>query len=128
HKMIEVSDKRRHEIHHGKIRALYGHSVSQKFVKICSKPPDILYHGTLPEFAKTIKQEGLRPMGRQYAHLSVDRETAFQVGLRKGPTPVVLKIEAVNAYQAGTAFYEGNKNVWLADFVGPEHIYEGSHG
>lgn len=34
HTMLEVSDKKRHEIQDGKIRALYGHSVPQKIMKV----------------------------------------------------------------------------------------------
>lgn len=120
--MIESSNKRRHEIKDGRIRALYGHSVPQKLKKTPSAPPEILLHGTSPETAKIIKEEGIRPMGRQYVHLSVDIETALQVGRRKGPTPVILKVEAGKAHKAGIAFYEGNEIVWLADFVPPEYI------
>ena len=122
HQMIEASDKRRHEIKDGRIRALYGHSVPQKLKKTPSTPPEILYHGTSPETANIITAEGLRPMGRQYVHLSIDKATALQVGRRKSRSPVLLKIEAGKAHQAGVAFYEGNEIVWLADFVPPEYI------
>lgn len=49
-KMTEVSDKKRHEIFEGKIRALYGHSVPQKILKTANTPPSILYHGTARHF------------------------------------------------------------------------------
>ena len=124
HQMIESSDKRRHEIKEGRIRALYGHSVPEKLKKIASEPPEILYHGTSQETANIIKAEGLRPMGRQYVHLSVDTATALQVGRRKSRSPVILKLESGKAYQAGVAFYEGNEVVWLTDFVPPEYIEE----
>ena len=84
--MIARSDKVRFEIKDDKIRALYGHSSSILFNKIqktASKPPDILYHGTSPSAAKNIMSEGLRPMNRQYVHLSTDKNTALQVGKRK---------------------------------------------
>ena len=85
--MIARSDKVRFEIKDDKIRALYGHSYSFipfiKIQKISSKPPDMLYHGTSPSSAKNIMSEGLRPMNRQYVHLSADKNTALQVGKRK---------------------------------------------
>ena len=86
--VIARSDKVRFEIKDNKIRALYGHSYSSfipftKIQKISSKPPDILYHGTSPYTAKNIMSEGLRPMNRQYVHLSTDKNTALQVGKRK---------------------------------------------
>ncbi len=54
-KMIALSDKKRHEIHNGKIRAIYGHSLPGKLVKTLAEPPLVLYHGTSSEAAKTIR-------------------------------------------------------------------------
>ncbi|QOT00429.1 RNA 2'-phosphotransferase [Brevibacterium sp. JNUCC-42] len=45
HETIRRSDKKRHEIENGKIRALYGHSVPKKIVRDEMEPPSILYHG-----------------------------------------------------------------------------------
>lgn len=83
-KMVELSDKKRHEILGGKIRALYGHSVPQKIQKENSIPPSILFHGTKRELVQQILSEGIQPMGRQYVHLSVDIDTAKIVGKLKG--------------------------------------------
>lgn len=38
-KMIAASDKQRHELAEGRIRALYGHSVPQKIIKQNETPP-----------------------------------------------------------------------------------------
>ncbi len=64
-----------------------------------------------------ILEEGLKPMGRQYVHLSADQATAKEVGVRKSSHPVILVIHAANANQEGCLFYEGNEKVWLADYV-----------
>lgn len=120
--MIRFSAKKCHEIKDGKIRALYDHSISDKLIKEQSEPPEILYHGASPEVAKIILQEGLKPINRQYVHLSVDTEIAKQVGVRKSKSPVILVIEAQKAYRDGSKFYIGNEHVWLADYVGAEHI------
>jgi putative RNA 2'-phosphotransferase len=69
-----------------------------------------------------IRKEGLRPMGRQYVHLSSDEETAVSVGKRKTNTPVILRVRAGRASQDGVAFYIGNEKVWLADRVPPEYL------
>ena len=61
-------------------------------------------------------------MGRQYVHLSLERETAIAVGRRKSPDPIILVVNAQNAWKAGVAFYTGNEKVWLADHVPPEFI------
>jgi putative RNA 2'-phosphotransferase len=63
-------------------------------------------------------------MGRQYVHLSADRETATIVGKRKKREPVILLIRSREAYGNGVAFYRGNSKVWLADKVVPEYIGE----
>ncbi|QRG65151.1 RNA 2'-phosphotransferase [Brevibacillus choshinensis] len=99
------------------IRALYGHSVPQKIVKTTGIPPSILYHGTSRDSIKRIIAEGILPMGRQYVHLSVDREMAMQVGKRKDRKPVLLQVNAEKASIEGIAFYQGNHAVWLADRV-----------
>ena len=44
--MIRASDKKRHEICNGRIRAFYGHSTPEKIQKTLMEPPEILYHGT----------------------------------------------------------------------------------
>ena len=115
--VMEASDKQRFELQDGRIRALYGHSIPQRLRKVAGVPPTMLYHGTAPATAEVVMKEGLKPMGRQYVHLSADRETAYQVGRRKAAEPVILEVEAGKAYAAGVAFYYGNEQVWLADTV-----------
>jgi putative RNA 2'-phosphotransferase len=90
--MIEKFDKKRHEIANGRIRAVYGHSVPAKIKKESCTPPDILYHGTSRRFSQSIIANGLLPMERQYVHLSVDKETALQVGKRRDDEPLLLSI------------------------------------
>jgi putative RNA 2'-phosphotransferase len=116
-RMIKSSPKRRHEILGERVRALYGHSVPGKLRKEAATPPQILFHGTSADAANVITREGLKPMSRQYVHLSVDVATARQVGLRKTKTPVLLEIDAGAAKASGVAFYAGNEMVWLADTV-----------
>lgn len=116
-RMIETSAKRRHEIAGARIRAIYGHSVPGKLSYARALPPAILFHGTSPAAAITIAVEGLKPMSRQYVHLSIDRVTALEVGRRKARAPVLLEIDARAASDSGVAFYTGNEQVWLADAV-----------
>ncbi len=120
--MIQQSSKQRHELKNGKIRALYGHSTPDKLLKLPAEPPEILYHGTTPKIALIIAKEGLKPMGRQYVHLSVDTETALQVGQRKCLKSVLLTIKAKEAFQNNVNFYKGNDHVWLADNIAAKYI------
>lgn len=115
--VITQSDKQRYEMRDGRIRAFYGHSVPLESSRTPTIPPTFLYHGTTPQAAQTIRREGLRPMGRQYVHLSADEETALQVALRRTRQPVILKIATEKALQQGCNFYLGNEMVWLADAV-----------
>ena len=121
-KMITQSDKKRHELSGNKIRALYGHTIPNQLEKEPVEPPEILYHGTAPETAELIRNEGLQPMDRQYVHTSSEIDTAKNVGLRKSKEPVILVINAKQAYQAGISFYKGNDKIWLSDLIPPEFI------
>jgi putative RNA 2'-phosphotransferase len=121
-RMIAESSKRRHEISGGRIRAIYGHSTPGRLRKSAAIPPPVLYHGTAPVSIASITSSGLLPMGRQYVHLSVDAATATEVGRRKSPQPVILRILAAEARASGVLFYEGNEKVWLADRVPAEFI------
>ena len=85
-------------------------------------PPEILFHGTTDRAIDLIMADGLKPMSRQYVHLSVDTATARQVGSRKGGTLVILQVAALHAHQNGVQFYEGNNAVWLADSVPPAYL------
>jgi putative RNA 2'-phosphotransferase len=120
--MISKSDKHRFEVYKGKIRALYGHSVKGRVLKIPAQPPAVLFHGTSSRFIKQIKHEGLKPSGRQYVHLSVDQETAFLVAKRKEGTSLIITIQASKAYHNGIKFYQGNKTTWLADYISPYYL------
>lgn len=65
---------------------------------------------------------GLRPMARQNVHLSIETATAMNVGRRKDRQPLLLRIDAKRAWQAGIAFYQGDEVVWLADHIPAEYI------
>lgn len=118
-RMIDQSSKRRHEISDGRIRALYGHSIAGKLKKTLAVPPHDLFHGTDPAVLPQIQTEGLRPMDRQYVHLSPHVDTAIEVGRRKCRIPVLLRVNVKEAVANGICFYEGNEMVWLADAVPP---------
>jgi putative RNA 2'-phosphotransferase len=81
-----------------------------------------LFHGTSSAFIKQIKHEGLKPGGRQYVHLSVDRETALLVAKRKQGISFIITVQASKAYRNGIKFYEGNKTTWLADYISPDYL------
>jgi putative RNA 2'-phosphotransferase len=139
--MIDHSEKKRHELevvkkehekkwlgtsYEWKIRAKYGHSINNKVNYGISEPPTILYHGTDSQVLNSIMKYGLDPMARQYVHLTTDRKTAKEVGLRKSQDMIVLEVMAKEAYKEGQKFYKVDQNIWLTDklksrFVTKEH-------
>lgn len=115
-------DKRRFEVQGNRIRARYGHSFAQPILYEPCVPPPLLYHGTSPNALESIRREGLKPMGRQYVHLSPDTETAVRVGARHDNRPLVLTVRAAEAHAAGVEFYQADEAVYLAKKVPPEFV------
>ena len=121
-RVMEVSNKKRLEIIGERICAMYGHSFPMQIKYEEETPPAMLYHGTAKRFLNFIKKEGLKPMSRQYAHLSEDIETAKMVGKRRDSDPVILYIDTVEAIKAGVKFYKANDKVWLCKELPPQFI------
>lgn len=122
--MVTCSDKPRHEIQAGRIRALEGRSTAGLLRRTPAAPPETLYHGTAAQAVGNILSDGLRPVKRRYVHLSPDVLTAGEVAKRKSPRTVVLQVDARKAADAGVRFYEGNERVWLAERIPSEYIRE----
>ncbi|MFF2480070.1 RNA 2'-phosphotransferase [Paenibacillus sp. NPDC058071] len=113
--VVRNSDKQRFEIEGGCIRARYGHS-HDRIQYVPGDPPATVYHGTNSKALPLILKEGLKPMGRQYVHLSEGTHFATLAGSRRGEL-VILEIDTLNAKRLGTNFYYAGNEVWLADFV-----------
>ena len=99
-----------------KIRASQGHSIQVDLGLAPLSPPDVLYHGTATRFQGSILEKGLLARGRQYVHLSKDRETALKVGRRHGK-PVVFIIKARDMECDGLKFYLSDNGIWLVEYV-----------
>lgn len=105
-----------------RIRANQGHSIPGVELNMESpEPPEYLYHGTATRFLDAILTEGLKPMSRQWVHISPDFETAVKVGKRHGK-PVVLKIHARQFVSDGHELLRSDNGVWQAKAVSPEYI------
>jgi putative RNA 2'-phosphotransferase len=106
------------------IRANYGHSLAQRVTQEAAFPPEVLFHGTHRAAVDAILADGLRPMKRQYVHLTDDLVLARQVGGRRG-APHVLQVAAARAAGEGVRFYRANPTFWLADFVPARYVRAG---
>lgn len=120
--VLAGSEKKRFEIVGSRIRALYAHSLKTRIEKTPAAPPEVLYHGTTRRAAPVIERDGLRPMDRQYVHLSLDQATARTVGRRRDPEPVILEVQAGEAHRAGVVFYLGHEEIWLADPIPARYL------
>jgi putative RNA 2'-phosphotransferase len=114
--------KRRFEVQGNRIRARYGHSFAQPIVYESCVPPVVLYHGTSQSAVAAVRREGLRPMERQYVHLSPDPHTAALVSVRHDEEPVVITVRAAEAHAAGIEFYQADEAVYLAKSIPAEFV------
>jgi putative RNA 2'-phosphotransferase len=114
--------KGRYEIRDGKIRARYGHSFPVELNHEEDNEARILYHGTPRRNFKRILKEGLKPMKRQFVHLTTSREEAIETGRRHGRDVVLLVIDADCLRKRGLRIYKAGKNVRIVERVPPECI------
>lgn len=82
----------------------------------------MLFHGTTADAVASILRDGLRPMSRQYVHLSADAATALQVGSRRRREVALLVVAAGEASRDGVTFYDAGRGVWLADAVPARYV------
>ncbi|MFC4639092.1 RNA 2'-phosphotransferase [Deinococcus hohokamensis] len=120
-RVVATNNKQRFTLDGERIRANQGHSVPVDLDLLPVAPPPVLYHGTHPGALEAIAREGLRPMKRHHVHLSLDLETARQVGARRG-RPVILTVQAGAMHEAGHHFYRSHNGVWLTEAVPPEFL------
>lgn len=121
-RVVEDSPKQRFVIEGNWVRAQYGHSTDDRIEKDPIVPQAVLWHASSPEAAEEILRGALKPMERQYVHLTVEPGLALEAGRRKARQPVLLRIDAAAAHEAGVVFYEGHDRVTLADTVPAEFI------
>lgn len=123
--IVNTDEKQRYSIKTEKnvlyIRANQGHSVSVDMQFKPTSPPKTLYHGTSKDRYASIMLNGLKPMSRQYVHLTTEIESARKIGNRHGE-PVVLKIDSEKMYDEGYRFFESDNHVWLTDYVNGKFI------
>jgi putative RNA 2'-phosphotransferase len=129
-KIVEGDEtgKKRYEIRDGHIRALFGHSDVREVLYPSAEPPKSLYHGTTAEAVESIKKTGLKSLGRQYVHLGTNKERALTVAARHMGPSVLLRVRALEAYQAGIVFHHPEPERYLAKAIPPEFIDFGTNG
>lgn len=121
--VVATNNKKRFAFNANKtmIRANQGHSVNIDLALQPKEPPRYLYHGTVEKFITSIQEKGLIKGTRQHVHLSDDKETAINVGSRRGK-PIILTIRSGEMHAQGFTFYQSENGVWLIETVSPEFI------
>lgn len=121
--IVRTDEKGRYSFNEDKtkIRANQGHSIAVDVELKELTPPDILYHGTASRFLYDIERGGIKPMSRQYVHLSGDISTATNVGKRHGEV-AVLTIDAKQMVKDGIRFYLSENGVWLTKYVDWKYV------
>ena len=113
--------KKRYEIKGERIRAMYGHSKPEVTYPVC-EPPELLYHGTNGSAVQMIRKQGLLSSGRQYVHMTTNRDNATVVAKRKTRKPIMLVIRAGEAFQSGIIFHHAESEHYLAKAIPPQFI------
>ena len=106
-----------------RIRANYGHSidgVNPDYQAV--KPPEILYHGTTPDVKSKILAAGIKPMGRNYVHLSIGVKEAKKVARRRSRQPVIFKVKALKAFEDGQDFYKTAEDIFLTTKISAVYL------
>jgi putative RNA 2'-phosphotransferase len=115
--------KTRLEIVDGRIRARYGHSLPVRLALPAATPPDRLYHGTAEASLAAILADGLKPMTRQFVHLSANLPQARAVGYRKSAQqPALLAVDAAQAARDGQVFHDAGDGVWLTAALAARYL------
>lgn len=118
--VVKNCSKQRYALEGNKIKANYGHSsIKPNYQE--SKPPAILYNGTNVKVVDLILQEGIKKMGRSFAHFSEGLEFATLAGQRRGEL-VILKVDAESAHRDGIKFYYAGNEVWLAEYMPSQYL------
>ncbi|WKA56537.1 RNA 2'-phosphotransferase [Planococcus shixiaomingii] len=121
--IVATSPKQRYLIKGNQIKARYGHSVPVLQEPSDRQLPRFLYHGTHKEALEAIKGKGILPMGRQQVHLSESPSFATLAAKRR-KNPLLLKIDAQSAIEAGVTFHFAGNEVWLSTSLPPSSITE----
>jgi len=119
--LIDGPGAERFEIAANRLRARYGHSIPVEPSGEAVEPPERLYHGTESSRVERLLAEGLNPMDRRMVHLSLTFADAHAVASRRTSQPLVLRIEAKAAHQAGVAFYH-ESHLYLATHIPPQYL------
>jgi len=121
--LIQSPHSSRFEIVAGKVRARYGHSLTDASPGKQGEPPSLLFHTTRVVFLPAIRAHGLVAKGRRFVHLTSSVEYALSLKAAHDAETfpgIVLGVETDHAISAGLVFYQASDVVWTITSVPPE--------
>lgn len=122
---VNTDSKGRYKIKNDLIKCSFGHSVHIEPELVNNDIPDTFYHGTRNQSVNSILKTGLRPLGRQFVHITSDLNVAKQVGLRhakKEEDLVILEIDTKQMIENNIQIIPTGTTTYLIDYVAPEYI------
>ena len=125
-RIVDEDDKNRYSFSRdgSKIRANQGHSIrGLNLDLILVDNIDKLYHGTANHNVCDILAQGIKPMQREYVHLTDDIEVAVAVGKRYGDA-IVLEVDTKAMIRDGLNIYKSTNGVFLTKYVSPYYLTE----
>lgn len=120
---LAQQDARRYELAGPRIRARYGHTVPIETPGTPVIPPEWLYHGVPPSSLETLRADGLRPLDRQFVHLSATRQDALAIATRHSSEALVVTVLARRASDDGVQFYHASSGIYLTRHVPPQFLH-----
>ena len=121
--IAESDEKGRYEISGNKIRARYGHTFPV-IIEMRESYEGKLFHGTSCESAERIVREGIKPMERNYVHLTTSIDIAMENARRKGKCIVIFEVDPKCLRSRGLKVYEASEKIKVTKYVPPECIKE----
>lgn len=79
--------------------------------------PAHLYLGARPQGWAVMRKKGLAGAGDRTVVLSKEPEAALRLGLRRGPDPVLVTVQAHQAADAGVVFSAWGEELFLCDWL-----------
>jgi putative RNA 2'-phosphotransferase len=120
--LATAEGRTRFQIQDRRIRATYGHSF-RKLVRFpVVDPPEHLYVGLSRSQLSEIRTNGLRPVGRQFVHLSEHQEEALQMAQNQDADGTVITVFAKKAAARGIAFHHPAQGLYLSPALSPDYL------
>ena len=121
--LLDAQDRKRFELtDDNRIRATYGHSFRKPIRYKSITPPELLYIGMSQGQATEARTAGIKPTGRQYVHLSADKDAALELAKLHDPNSTLVTVQAKSASENGIQFHEPAEGLYLTARVPAEYV------